>query len=87
MTGRNMRLRFPEGMRSVVDADLTLTGTMEAPTLGGDTVHVAAGGPLTLVNVWFASWRMTHTAIKRPPASAMAVADTIVETRCWRRLL
>jgi hypothetical protein len=35
MTGRSMRLRFPEGMRSIVDADLTLTGTMEAPTLGG----------------------------------------------------
>jgi cytochrome c-type biogenesis protein len=26
-----------------------------APTLAGDTVHVAAGGPLTLVNVW-ATW-------------------------------
>jgi translocation and assembly module TamB len=35
LTGRNMRLRFPEGMRSVVDADLTLTGTPGAPTLGG----------------------------------------------------
>jgi hypothetical protein len=35
MTGRSMRLRFPEGMRSVVDADLTLTGTVEAPTLAG----------------------------------------------------
>ena len=35
MSGRNMRLRFPEGMRSVVDADLTLTGTAEVPTLGG----------------------------------------------------
>jgi len=38
MTGRNMRLRFPEGMRSVVDADLTLVGTPEAPTLGGTVV-------------------------------------------------
>ena len=35
MTGRNMRLRFPEGMRSIVDADLTLTGTPDAPALGG----------------------------------------------------
>ena len=38
MTGRNMRLRFPEGMRSMVDADLTLTGTMETPTLGGNVL-------------------------------------------------
>ena len=35
MTGRNMRLRFPEGMRSVVDADLSVSGTVENPTLGG----------------------------------------------------
>jgi hypothetical protein len=38
MTGRNMRLRFPEGMRSVVDADLTLTGTVDAPTIGGEVL-------------------------------------------------
>lgn len=38
MTGRDMRLRFPEGMRSVVDADLSVTGTMEQPTLGGNVL-------------------------------------------------
>jgi hypothetical protein len=38
MTGRDMRLRFPEGMRSLVDADLTLTGTPDAPTLGGEVL-------------------------------------------------
>jgi hypothetical protein len=36
MTGENMRLRFPEGMRSVVDANVTLTGTPEAATVGGN---------------------------------------------------
>jgi hypothetical protein len=36
MTGENMRLRFPEGMRSVVDGTLTLTGAVEAPILAGD---------------------------------------------------
>jgi translocation and assembly module TamB len=36
MTGRDMRLRFPTGMRSVVDADLSLTGSVEQPTLGGN---------------------------------------------------
>lgn len=35
MTGQNMRLRFPEGMRSVVDADLTVQGLVDAPTLAG----------------------------------------------------
>jgi len=33
--GQDMNLRVPEGVRSVVDADLVLTGTMQAPTLGG----------------------------------------------------
>ncbi len=38
MSGRNMRLRFPAGMSSLVDADLTLTGTPEAATLGGNVL-------------------------------------------------
>jgi translocation and assembly module TamB len=38
-TGREMRLRFPEGMRSVVDATLTLQGPAAAPVLSG-TVRV-----------------------------------------------
>ena len=35
MSGRDMRLRFPEGMRSLVDADLTLQGTVENAVLSG----------------------------------------------------
>jgi hypothetical protein len=35
MRGQNMRLRFPEGMRSIVDADLMVTGSVQAATLGG----------------------------------------------------
>ena len=35
MTGENMRLRFPEGMRSLVDAELTLEGPVGAPLLAG----------------------------------------------------
>jgi hypothetical protein len=34
-TGRNMRLRYPEGMRSDIDADLALTGRVTAPVLSG----------------------------------------------------
>jgi translocation and assembly module TamB len=35
MNGRDMRLRFPEGMRSLVDADLTLQGTTENAIVSG----------------------------------------------------
>jgi hypothetical protein len=34
-TGTDMRLRFPEGMRSLVDADLAVRGTRAAPALSG----------------------------------------------------
>ena len=34
-TGEDMRLRYPEGFRSVVDADLSLRGPFETPVLGG----------------------------------------------------
>ncbi len=34
-TGENMRIRYPEGFRSVVDADLSLRGPFENPVLGG----------------------------------------------------
>ena len=38
MNGEQMRLRFPEGMRSLVDADLTLRGTTASATLSGQVV-------------------------------------------------
>ncbi|MBP1635368.1 MAG: putative protein involved in outer rane biosis [Acidobacteria bacterium] len=34
-TAQDMELRYPEGVRSVVDADLQLVGTFAAPTLSG----------------------------------------------------
>jgi translocation and assembly module TamB len=33
--GENMNMRVPEGIRSVVDANLSLTGNYQSPTLGG----------------------------------------------------
>jgi hypothetical protein len=38
VNGRDMRLRFPEGMRSTVDASLALQGTIENATLTGDVL-------------------------------------------------
>ena len=35
ISGSNMRLRFPEGMRSLVDANLTVQGLVDAPTVAG----------------------------------------------------
>jgi translocation and assembly module TamB len=34
-TGRDMRIRYPEGFRSLVDADLALRGSVASPTLSG----------------------------------------------------
>ena len=34
-TGRDISLRYPEGIRSRVDAELILQGSVDAPTLGG----------------------------------------------------
>ena len=34
-TGENMELRYPDGFRSIVDADLGLRGTLEDPVLSG----------------------------------------------------
>ena len=36
MSGQNMRVRYPEGMQSTLDADLTLQGTLDDMRLGGD---------------------------------------------------
>jgi autotransporter translocation and assembly factor TamB len=35
LRGEGMQLRYPEGVRSVVDADLSVRGNLQAPTLGG----------------------------------------------------
>ena len=35
MSGENMRLRYPEGMRSLVDATLTVQGLVESPVVAG----------------------------------------------------
>jgi translocation and assembly module TamB len=35
VTGHDLRLRYPEGMRSLVEAALTVQGPAEAPVLGG----------------------------------------------------
>ena len=41
-SGRSMRLRYPEGVRSEVDADLSLTGRVTAPLLAGSVTVQSA---------------------------------------------
>ena len=38
LTGHDLRLRYPEGMRSLVDAALTVQGPAEAPVIGGSVL-------------------------------------------------
>jgi len=56
-TGRNMRIRYPEGFRSLVDADLVLRGSVSKPTLSGSV----------LVNnaIWNGAFDVTGSGIFR----------------------
>ena len=38
LTGHDLRLRYPEGVRSLVDATLTVQGPVDAPVLGGSVL-------------------------------------------------
>lgn len=78
-TGRDMRLRFPEGMRSVVDATLTLQGPATAPVLSG-TVRVNDAswtrGFDTSANVF-----ALGTDAGLPPSPGMVVSAVTVPLR------
>jgi hypothetical protein len=76
-SGKDMRLRFPEGMRSVVDATLALQGPPASPLLSGTvTVQNAA---------WTSGFDSTATMFSRPsddtvlpaPAGALASGVTV----------
>jgi TamB, inner membrane protein subunit of TAM complex len=72
-SGRNMRLRYPEGVRSEVDADLALTGRVTAPTLSG-TVTVQNAVWTTRFDPSAGLFDFSSAA---PPVSSGAVPDTI----------
>jgi translocation and assembly module TamB len=75
MKGEQMRLRFPEGMRSLVDASLTLRGTTSGATLSGnvdvrDAVYAApfnAGSGI----LDFAGTAATNAVAGGDPATAL----------------
>ncbi len=77
--GESLRVRFPEGMRSLVDTSLALQGPIEAPVLAGTvTVHNATwtrglGGSSGMLG-----FGGGETSINVPtPAGAVQTASTI----------
>lgn len=75
-TGDDMRLRFPEGMRSVVDATLALQGPATAPILSGTVVVQSAS--------WTSGFDSTTTMFATTddsglpqPAGALAPSATV----------
>ncbi|MGE3518537.1 MAG: translocation/assembly module TamB domain-containing protein [Vicinamibacterales bacterium] len=72
--GEDMHLRYPEGIRSTVDADLSLRGNVQAPVLGGTvrvkqanwTRRLDPGGGL----LDFASGRSTEVDVAPTPAAS-----------------
>ncbi len=75
-TGEDLRLRFPEGMRSVVDATLALQGPAESPALSG-TVAVDSA-------IWTRGLGGSGNVFglgSESPELPLPVADTASETR------
>jgi hypothetical protein len=67
-TGKDMRLRFPEGMRSVVDATLALQGPPASPLLSGSVTVQNA--------MWTSGFDSTATMFQRAPDDAALPAST-----------
>ncbi|MBI4476351.1 MAG: translocation/assembly module TamB [Acidobacteria bacterium] len=82
-SGERMHLRYPEGFQSIVDADLTLGGTLDSPLLSG-TVHVASATferPFNLESGLF------EFAKETPPAPPAAAEEGAVPLRFDVRIL
>ena len=76
--GQDMHLRYPEGIRSTVDVDLSIRGNFRAPTIGG-TVTVKSA-------VWTRRIDTPGTSSiwsrnRRPPAGGVAAAPPVVPLR------
>ncbi len=96
---QDMHLRIPEGVRSTVDADLTLRGTLKAPALGGlvtvksavwTTRLDAPGSILDLMRLRSSS-EAPASAVQAPPALPLTLDVRIlapstlrVETNLFR---
>ena len=73
LEGHDLRLRYPEGMRSLVDAALTVQGPAQSPVVGGSVLVRSA--------VWTPSFDGTtnvfSSATSAPPATGPGVAGAL----------
>jgi hypothetical protein len=70
-TGESMRIRYPEGFRSVVDADLSLRGPFEAPVLGGTvTIRSSVWARRVQTSVNFLEFVGSATPVGTPVATS-----------------
>jgi hypothetical protein len=73
-SGEDMEIRYPAGFRSIIDADLSLRGSLENPTLGG-TVLVKRGELRRTVDIGAGLAELAATAAAAaPPAARSAPA-------------
>jgi hypothetical protein len=90
MTGEQMRLRFPEGVRSTVDAQLAVRGTPAAATLSGtvDVREAVYTRPFNLGNsfVEFGGSALAHGAAaaapRRPRCRCATTSRSTRRPRC-----
>ncbi len=72
LTGHDLRVRYPEGMRSLVDAALTVQGPADAPVLGGSVLVRSA--------VWTPAFDGTTNVFGSRPSAALAAEPGVAGT-------
>lgn len=73
MSGKSVRLRYPEGMRTVFDSDLTLTGNAQASTLQGRVLIDS----LSFTSDFDVSSFMGQLTGTSAPATGQSLADNL----------
>jgi translocation and assembly module TamB len=84
-SGEGMELRYPAGFRSVVDADLSLRGSLDNPTLGG-TVLVTRSELRRTVDIGAGLVELAGSAAAGAPAAAPAAPAASLPLRFDIRL-
>jgi len=84
-SGEGMELRYPAGFRSVVDADLSLRGSLDNPTLGG-TVLVKRSELRRTVDIGAGLVELAGSAAAGAPAAAPAAPAASLPLRFDVRL-
>jgi hypothetical protein len=80
--GEDMHLRYPEGIRSVVDADLAVRGNVRSPTLGGSvTVKNASGTAASTRRAASSTWSAPLDGRRRGASTRPSGRSVSVEVR------